>query len=105
LIANKLDGSKSRRTHGHPTIDDELENLVVRMVKENPSWGYDGIVGALANLGHKLSDQTVGNILGRHDLPPAPKRQDNDRLIFRPRCQNEILFAVTVLNCDTPEFP
>src|SRR5262249_36973957 len=42
---------------------------------ENPSWGYDRIVGALANLGHRLSDQTVGNILRRHGLSPAPKRK------------------------------
>jgi len=35
------------------------------MAKENPTWGYDRIVGALANLGQRLSDQTVGNILGR----------------------------------------
>ena len=47
----------------------------MRMVKENPSWGYDRIVGALANLGHRLSDQTVGNILRRHGLSPAPKRR------------------------------
>jgi putative transposase len=33
-----------------------MESLVVGMAKENPSWGYDRIVGALANLGHKLSD-------------------------------------------------
>jgi hypothetical protein len=52
-----------------------MESLVVRMAKENPSWGYDRIVGAVANLGHKLSDQTVGNILRRHDVPPAPKRK------------------------------
>jgi hypothetical protein len=45
------------------------------MAKENPSWGYDRIVGAMANLGHKLSDQTVGNILRRHDIPPAPLRK------------------------------
>ena len=45
------------------------------MAKENPSWGYDRIVGAIANLGHKLSDQTVGNILRRHDILPAPKRK------------------------------
>ena len=32
------------------------------MAKENPGWGYDRIVGALANLGFLLSDQTVGNI-------------------------------------------
>jgi putative transposase len=45
------------------------------MAKENPSWGYDRIVGALKNLGHQLSHQTVGNILRRHGLSPAPKRK------------------------------
>ena len=45
------------------------------MAKENPSWGYDRIVGVLANLGRRLSDQTVGNILRRHGLSPAPKRK------------------------------
>ena len=45
------------------------------MAKENPGWGYDRIVGAMANLGHRLSDQTVGNILRRHDIPSAPKRK------------------------------
>ncbi len=75
LIANKFDGSKVSRSHGRPRIDEETENLVVRLAKENPGWGYDRIVGALTNLGHKLSDQTVGNILGRHGIPPAPKRK------------------------------
>ena len=75
LIANKFDGSKTRRTHGRPRIDEEMESLIVRMAKENPSWGYDRMVGAMANLGYQLSDQTVGNILGRHDFPPAPKRK------------------------------
>jgi Homeodomain-like domain len=79
LIANKFDGSKARRTQGRPRIDEEMESLVVGMAKENPSWGYDRIVGALANLGHKLSDQTVGNILRRHDVPPAPKRKHTTR--------------------------
>lgn len=45
------------------------------MVKENPGWGYDRIGGALKNLGHQLSHQTVGNILRRHGLSPAPKRK------------------------------
>jgi hypothetical protein len=36
--------------------------------------GYDRIVGALGNLGHRLSDQTVKNILGRDGIAPAPKR-------------------------------
>jgi putative transposase len=47
------------------------------MARENPSWGYDRIVGALANLGHRLSDQTVGNVLRRHGNSPAPKQQQS----------------------------
>ena len=47
------------------------------MAKENPGWGYDRIVGALANLGHIVSDQTVGNVPRRHGLAPAPKRSQN----------------------------
>jgi len=75
LIANKFDGSKFRKSSGRPRVDEETERLVVRMAKENPGWGYDRIVGAMANLGHRLSDQTVGNILRRQDIPPAPKRK------------------------------
>jgi putative transposase len=75
LIANKFDGSKFRQQVGRPRIDEEAERLVLQMAKENPSWGYDRIVGALANLGYLLSDQTVGDILRRHGLSPAPKRK------------------------------
>ena len=75
LIARKFDGSKSRRYPGRPRIDDEIEQWVVRMAKENSDWGYDRIVGAMANLGYRLSDQTVGNILQRHGIPPAPERK------------------------------
>lgn len=77
LIAQKFDGSRFRRSVGRPPIDEEIEHLVVRMARENPSWGYDRIVGAMANLGYKVSDQTVGNILRRHDISPAPKREQN----------------------------
>jgi putative transposase len=60
---------------GRPRIDKELEDLVVRMARENRSWGYDRIVGTLSNLGYRISGQTVGNILKRHGLPPAPERK------------------------------
>ena len=75
LIASKFDGSKFRKFWGRPRVDQETERLVVRMAKENPGWGYDRIVGAMANLGFRLSDQTVGNILRRHDIPPTPQRK------------------------------
>jgi putative transposase len=70
LVAQKFDGSQQRQSPGRPKIDPELEALIVRMARDNRSWGYDRIVGALANLGHTVSDQTVGNILKRHGIPP-----------------------------------
>ena len=48
LIANKFAGSKFRRSVGRPKVDREAERLVLQMARENPSWGYDRIVGALA---------------------------------------------------------
>ena len=74
LVAHKFDGSKAHRFRGRPRIDPEIEQLIVRMAEDNPDWGYDRIVGALANLGHDVSDQTVGNVLRRHGMPPAPER-------------------------------
>ena len=74
LVAEKFDGSKHRGYPGRPTVTRVIEALVLRMARENSGWGYDRIVGALANLGHRISDQTVGNILRRHGIAPAPKR-------------------------------
>jgi hypothetical protein len=75
LAAQTFNGSEQRKTAGRPKIAAELEALMVRMAQENRSWRYDRIVGALANLGYTVSDQTVGNILKRHGLLPAPERQ------------------------------
>jgi putative transposase len=75
LVARKFDGSKARRSAGRPRIKREVEQLIVRMARENHDWGYDRIVGALANLGYKVCDQTVGNVLQRHGLLPAPERR------------------------------
>jgi hypothetical protein len=74
LIARKFDGSRYRAAPGRPRVEPEVEALVVRLARENSGWGYDRIVGALSNLGHRLSDQTVGNILRRYGIAPAPKR-------------------------------
>ena len=45
------------------------------MARENPSWGYARIQGAIANLGYQISDKTVGNILKAHGIEPAPERK------------------------------
>src|SRR5215472_15130664 len=55
LIARKFDGSQSRRQLGRPRVSAEVTELVIRFARENSGWGYDRIVGALANLGHPIS--------------------------------------------------
>src|SRR5262245_26882956 len=75
LIARKFDGSKRRSYPGRPRIDAAVEALIVGLARENSGWGYDRIVGALANLGHQVSDQTVGNTLKRYGISPAPQRK------------------------------
>lgn len=56
LVAQKFDGSKRRTYPGRPRIDPKLEALIIRMAQENSGWGYDRIVGALANLGYQVSE-------------------------------------------------
>jgi hypothetical protein len=77
LIARKFDGSKHRSYPGRPRVSPDVEALVVRMAQENGSWGYDRLAGALANPGHYVSDQPVGNVLKRHGIPTAPKRSQS----------------------------
>src|SRR5215469_8576909 len=63
LVAQKFDGSQHRLYPGRPPIGREIAELIIRLARENSGWGYDRIAGALALLGHRVSDQTVGNIL------------------------------------------
>ena len=100
LVAQKFDGSKQRKPPGRPTIDQEVDALVVRMARENRSWGYDRIVGALANLGHTISDQTVGNILKRHGLPPAPERKTTTTWKEFIRTHLDVLVATDFLTAE-----
>ena len=53
LVARKFNGSKARRRRGRPRIKRAVEQLIIRMARENRDWGYDRIVGALANLGQR----------------------------------------------------
>jgi hypothetical protein len=102
LVARKFDGSRFRQSIGRPRVDQAVEALIVRMAQENPTWGYDRIVGALANLGNAVSDQTVGNILKRHGIAPAPQRKQTTRWRDFIRAHMDVLagtdfFTVEVL--------
>ena len=71
----KWDYSERRKSLGRPRVDKEIVDRVLRFARENLTWGYDRIQGALANLGHKISDQTVGNILKEHGIERPPERK------------------------------
>ena len=73
LIAQKW--TYARKGPGRPRVMQEITDMVLRMARENVSWGYDRIQGALANLGHIIAPNTVRNILKRHGIEPAPERE------------------------------
>jgi predicted nucleotidyltransferase len=50
-------------------------DLTVEFAKENPTWGYNRISGALSNVGYHITDTTTGNILKAHGIEPAPARK------------------------------
>ncbi len=91
LIARKFDGSLFRKKAGRPKTDSEIEDPIVKFAEENPSWGYEGIVGTLFNLCYKICKQTVRSILIRNGIPPAPARkQDTSWSKFIKNHQNVI---------------
>ena len=79
---------------GRPPTPKSLENLVLQLARENRSWGYKRIVGALDNVGHQVSGETVANILKRHGMAPAPER--GKRMLWKDFIQShlEVLAAV-----------
>jgi putative transposase len=74
LIARKWDYSARRKSPGRPPTSQAIAELTIRFARENPTWGYDRIEGALANLGYDVARNTVKNILKAHGIEPAPKR-------------------------------
>jgi transposase len=59
---------------GRPTLAREVRDLVLRLARENPTWGYRRIHGELCRLGYTIGPSTVWTILQRAGVDPAPKR-------------------------------
>jgi putative transposase len=82
------------RRPGRPPIDGQVRELIVRLARENPSWGYLRIVGELRRLGITVSASSVRSILAKAGLPPAPRRH---RQSWRSFLQAH---ADSILACD-----
>ena len=65
LVAQKFDSSDKRKPD-RPRIRQAVVDAIVRFARDNPTWGYDRIQGALKNLKYHISDSTVGNVLKAH---------------------------------------
>jgi putative transposase len=63
------------RGPGRPSLPEETVNLICRLGRENPRWGYLRIVGELKKIGVCVSKTSVATVLRRHGLPPAPRRE------------------------------
>jgi putative transposase len=59
---------------GRPAVSEEIRELVLRLARENPRWGYQRIVGELAGVGQRVSATTVAKILRQAGVSPAGAR-------------------------------
>lgn len=69
--------NKSKK--GRPVTSAELQELLLRLARGNPSWGYSKLHGELLKLGYTIGRSTVRDILKRQHIAPAPKRAKNGR--------------------------
>ena len=73
LVARKYDSSQVRRP-GRPRKSNEIRELVLRIARKNPGWGYTKLRDALRGLGIEIGRTTVANLLAEAGLEPAPER-------------------------------
>jgi hypothetical protein len=83
-----------RRGLGRPLLDEDIQQLIVRLARENPRWGYQRIQGELLRLGIQISATAIRTTLRRHRLDPAPRRAATTWRAFLRRQ------AAGILACD-----
>jgi transposase InsO family protein len=85
---------------GRPPIGGEIRELVLRLARENPRWGYQRIVGELNGLGLAVSATTVKKILRQAGLGPAGSRGGLSWRVFL-RAQAQSMLAVDFFTVET----
>ena len=88
------------RRPGRPALSAEMCGLILRLARENSSWGYRRIVGEMQSLGITVSASAVRRLLVKAGLPPAPRRSDTSWRSFL-RAQAETILAVDFFTVDT----
>ncbi len=98
LVARRW--SYPHRRSGRPPLSREVRELILRLARENPTWGYQRIVGEMRKLGITVSAISVRNILAAAGLPPAPQRDQQSWRSFL-RAHGESILACDFFTVDT----
>lgn len=85
---------------GRPPINRDVRELILRLARENASWGYLRIAGEVRKLGIMVSASSVRNILVKAGLPPAPRRDSQSWRNFL-RAHGESILACDFFTVDT----
>jgi putative transposase len=90
----------ARRGSGRPPVEARIAELIVRLARENPTWGYRRVQGELARLGVRVAASTVWQVLQRAGLPAAPRRASETWRAFL-RAQAAGIVACDFVTVDT----
>jgi putative transposase len=74
LVRRRWAAYRGRPRTGRPPLAEAVRELIIRMARENPRWGYFRIRGELLKLDHTVSATTVRSVLRRSHVPPAGRR-------------------------------
>lgn len=85
---------------GRPPKPEALRQLVVRLARENPGWGYRRVHGELLRLGRKVAASTVWSILKQAGIDPSPQRVDFSWATFL-KAQASAIVATDLFHIDT----
>ena len=81
LIAEKW--TYPRNSVGRPGVMKEIRRSILQMAKDNPTWGYSRIQGALRHLDHRVARCTVAKVMKEHGIEPSPERPMSWRTFVR----------------------
>jgi putative transposase len=89
------------RPPGRPPIPAELVELILRVARDNPSWGHTRIQRELWRLGHRVAAASIRKVLRSHRIPPAPNRDDGPTWRAFLRAQAATILATDFFQIET----